>query len=160
MDAFIFINYKRKKKLCRSLKDGECVHHIDGNKFNNDITNLMIFKTITDHTAFRKGNKIHKENDIWVAEISNPIIKTSQGVRMQICPCCGKLKSYGANICSDCYSKEKAKNIPPKEDLKKLITKLPMVKIGKLYGVSDNAVRKWCMKYELPYKRKDILKIY
>lgn len=26
----------------------------------------------------------------------------------------------------------------------------------KKHGVSDNAIRKWCKKYNLPYKKKDI----
>lgn len=32
---------------------------------------------------------------------------------------------------------------PTKEKLEELITKYPMTKIGKMYGVSDNAIRKW-----------------
>jgi len=31
------------------------------------------------------------------------------------------------------------------------------VNIGKLYGVSDNAVRKWCKYYGLPYRKRDII---
>lgn len=40
-------------------------------------------------------------------------------------------------------------NWPTKEELKVLIDSEPMVKIGKKFGVSDNAVRKWAKKYEL-----------
>lgn len=38
----------------------------------------------------------------------------------------------------------------------KRFTKYSFVEIGKLYGVSDNAVRKWCKKYGLPYRRRDV----
>jgi len=31
-----------------------------------------------------------------------------------------------------------------------------MIKVGKKYGVSDNAVRKWCKRYGLPYKSRTI----
>ena len=50
----------------------------------------------------------------------------------------------------------KVKNRPSKEELKFLIKEKSMVKIGKMYGVSDNSVRKWCKKYDLPYTKKDI----
>lgn len=159
-DGYVYIHQlQAEKKLNRNLKDGECVHHIDENKYNNDIDNLIVFKTIADHIGFHKGDQIHKENDVWVAEI-NTLATTSHGARMNKCPCCGKLKSFNANMCFDCHSKEKAKNIPSRENLERLIIELSMTKIGKLYNVSDNAVRKWCVKYGLPYKRKDIIKYY
>ena len=37
-----------EQKLGRSLKKGEVVHHIDGNKWNNDINNLAVM-TQADH---------------------------------------------------------------------------------------------------------------
>lgn len=44
-----------EQKLGRSLKKGEVVHHIDGNKRNNDPSNLMVI-TQSEHCAlhFRK----------------------------------------------------------------------------------------------------------
>jgi len=39
-----------------------------------------------------------------------------------------------------------------KDDLENLITKFPMTKIGKMYGVSDNAIRKRCNKLEINWK--------
>ena len=36
----------------RRLKKGECVHHIDFNKQNNKISNLMIFKSHKAHSSF------------------------------------------------------------------------------------------------------------
>lgn len=46
----------------------------------------------------------------------------------------------------------KVKNRPTLEELEKLIETLPLTKIGKMYGVSDNAVRKWIKQYK---KNKD-----
>lgn len=37
------------KMLKRKLKSGEVVHHIDGNKRNNDPSNLMVFKSQEEH---------------------------------------------------------------------------------------------------------------
>ena len=47
---------------------------------------------------------------------------------------------------------------PSKTELKEQTMKHPFTKIAKAYGVSDNAVRKWCKSYNLPYKKKDIKK--
>ena len=40
-----------------------------------------------------------------------------------------------------------------------MIRTMSFVKIGEQYGISDNAIRKWCKLYELPYRKKDI-KLY
>lgn len=42
--------------------------------------------------------------------------------------------------------------------LKELILTIPFTKIGKMFGVTDNAIRKWCKKFNLPFKREDIIK--
>jgi hypothetical protein len=36
---------------------------------------------------------------------------------------------------------------------------MPFTQIGLKFGVSDNAVRKWCDKYNLPRKSTEIKKI-
>ena len=55
-DGYVYIHrLKAEEKLGRQLKPGECVHHIDENKLNNELDNLMIFKTKADHTAFHHG---------------------------------------------------------------------------------------------------------
>lgn len=36
----------------RRLKKGECVHHLDENKENNKISNLMLFKSHREHSKF------------------------------------------------------------------------------------------------------------
>lgn len=45
---------------------------------------------------------------------------------------------------------------PSREELKFLIRNYPFLQIGKKYGVSDNAIRKWCIKYHLPSKVSQI----
>jgi hypothetical protein len=37
-----------------------------------------------------------------------------------------------------------------------MIRKLPFTAIGSMYGVSDNAIRKWCKAVNLPSTKKDI----
>lgn len=45
---------------------------------------------------------------------------------------------------------------PDRQTLLEEISVLPFTKIGEKYGVSDNAVRKWCKYYNLPYRKKDM----
>lgn len=47
---------------------------------------------------------------------------------------------------------------PSREELKQLIRTKPFTQIGKIYGVSDNAIRKWCDFEKLPRKKNEINK--
>lgn len=74
------------------------------------------------------------------------------------CKYCGALISSRNKlaVCRRCYNLYGfncvVKNKPSREELKKLIRNESFLKIGKRYNVSDNAVRKWCKTYNLPYK--------
>lgn len=62
-DPYIIYRTKRihrliaEQKLGRPLKKGEVVHHIDGDKTNNDPSNLMIFASQAEHMKYHKGEK-------------------------------------------------------------------------------------------------------
>lgn len=133
--------------LGRELRDGETVHHKDRNRSNNSFDNLMVFKTMSDHSAFHQGMDIELDGDVYIA-IRKP--------KKDLCPVCGEIKYSIAGVCRNCHNKEKAKNIPVKEELCNLIFQYNMTQIGRMFNVSDNAVRKWCKKYNLPYKTSDI----
>ncbi len=45
---------------------------------------------------------------------------------------------------------------PSKEELGRLLQESNFTVIGKTYGVSDNAIRRWCKTYGLPYRKKDM----
>lgn len=58
---------------------------------------------------------------------------------------------FGTKYCSK-YCAAKARRVvkrPDKQTLKELIDTLPLTRIGKLYNVSDNAVRKWIKFYDM-----------
>ena len=63
-------------------------------------------------------------------------------------------------MCRECYVKEnESEKKPSREILKEKIRALSFLKIGEEYGVSDNAIRKWCKSYNLPYQ-KSVIKSY
>lgn len=90
-----------------------------------------------------------------IRDIDYPIRKRQK--KVSYCIDCGK-EIYKESIrCLYCYNViSKKANRPSKEELFELIKTMPFLKIGEMYGVSDNAIRKWCMSYGLPYKQKDI----
>lgn len=136
-----------EEKLGRLLNDGECVHHINKVRNDNIKENLIVFKTIADHTAFHQGCEIELIGDVYIA-------KTHKN---NICPNCGEHKDYKAKYCLNCRNIARRKvERPNKEMLLDLIKAKTFAQIGKMYGVSENAVRKWCKLYNLPYKRKDV----
>ena len=47
---------------------------------------------------------------------------------------------------------------PPRDDLAKMIYENGFALVGRKYGVSDNAVRKWCTTYGLPNKKQELIK--
>lgn len=74
-----------------------------------------------------------------------------------ICIDCGKEIDYKSIRCDKCYKIYSRKvKWPLKEELKDMILTQPFTQIAKKYGVTDNAVRKWCKYYSLPYRKKDI----
>ena len=50
--------------LGRRLKSKEHVHHIDGNKLNNKIKNLIVFKSYSSHRRFHANSKNIKKEEI------------------------------------------------------------------------------------------------
>lgn len=142
---------KAEEKLGRKLIEGEVVHHIDSNRKNNDTDNLMIFDSAKSHAAYHRGIEAVKRGDVWHCE-DNEKCK---------CPICGRKKFINAELCGDCHRRNQRKNIPSKEDLLNLLIKeeKTFVSVGNIYGVSDNAVRKWCVSYGIPKTSKEIKKL-
>lgn len=75
------------------------------------------------------------------------------------CEDCGCNVSPYAKRCLCCRNAKRAASIPQRHELKKLLRILPFTKVGEKYGVTDNAVRRWCAKYGLP-KHSSIIKQY
>lgn len=84
-------------------------------------------------------------------------ILAQRAPKKNYCIDCGKEISLKALRCPCCSNQSKRQAIrPDKEELKKMIRNQTFLSIGQKYNVSDNAVRKWCKQYGLPYRVKDI----
>ena len=89
-------------------------------------------------------------------EISNQI-EESKTALVKRCEICGQPISKYAKYCTDCFAKQRQTvERPSREQLKYDIRHMPMLQVGKKYNVSDNAIRKWCSKMNLPNKVSEI----
>lgn len=116
-------------KIGRLLREGEVVHHIDGNVENNDPSNLEVMSNI-DHS------KLHK-----------PIIYNVT------CSLCSKVfkpesnKQIASRFCSQlCWHKYNQSFEVSKEELTRLVWEIPTTKIAEKFKVSDKAIEKRCKK--------------
>lgn len=75
------------------------------------------------------------------------------------CKECGKVisKDSTLQLCWDCYNLYRASHIPTKENLQQILLKNNgnFTQVGKIFNVTDNAVRKWCIKYGLSTHSSD-----
>lgn len=73
------------------------------------------------------------------------------------CIDCGQPILHGSKRCVSCSGKaQRVAERPSREELKQLIRTKPFQTIGKMYGVRDNSIRKWCDRYNLPRRKLDI----
>lgn len=153
-----------EKKLGRFLKDGETVHHINEDKLNNNIENLLVFHSRGDHIRFHQiGKDVSRLKEL---EDGSFICEK------KTCADCGaELKNVHATRCIACFNKRvkegfypgKSRAVNPntnkvctREELKAMIRTKTFVDIGKFFGVTDNAVRKWCVGLSLPRTKTQI----
>lgn len=131
------------------------INHIDHNKNNNSYKNLEL---VTHSENMRKqvlhsGNKLAPRcKHCW--KRIYPKVNS-----FAYCKKCSKDLNIERKILYNRSKNRKILERPSKEDLLKLILSKSFLEIGRIYGVSDNAIRKWCKQYNLPFRRKDIEKI-
>ena len=92
----------------------------------------------------------------WHREIDYPIRKTINNENY--CIKCNKKINKKSQYCIDCYKKEFYVQRPTCSELIQLMYQYSKEEIGRMYGITGNAIKKWCIAYGIPYKKKELLK--
>lgn len=144
--------------------DALCFHHTDPKIKENSPT-----KIINEWSTERSIPQLMKEKVILLCSNCHYEIHSEQydesiqldmsPILNQNCEVCDKVfftkVKPGKEIqklCSEqcsAISRRKIKERPSKDELELLLKQYSFVKLGKIYGVSDNAIRKWAKKYDL-----------
>lgn len=139
--------------------------HIDGNRYNNELNNLR-FLCPNCHSQQLTSNrkKPSLRLDLESVKTILPECESKRQVLLKL----GKAEANANYAALDKLFREhnlvitkkrtyvykphlnerKVKR-PSKEELERLVELMSMVKIGKMFGVTDNAVRKWIKYYNL-----------
>ena len=123
--------------------------HVNGVNTDNRIENLrLLCPNCHSQTNTYAGLNKGKDN----------LLKLETKPVKDICPICGvNEKLISSSMCAECYHKqERVVDRPTREELKDLIRVIPFTRIADKFGVTDNAIRKWCDSYNLPRRVSDI----
>lgn len=162
---------KRKKEYAIQQFGGKCqicgynkcvealeFHHIDENGKKYNPSNIIIAKSWESAAEELKRcillcANCHREVHYKKIDTEYLIRRMTPFVRI-VCETCGKKVStkreeqrYCSPACAD-FGRRKAER-PTKTELKRLLKTENFTKIGRMFKVSDNAVRKWAKKYNL-----------
>ena len=148
------------------------LHHLDESEKNANVSSLIV-----------RGSKCvclcsncHREVHAGVTEIPEDIARFDETLlteddipvrsekKYDSCPVCGKQKWEKQQFCSnECLGLSRRKMNVSEQELRKLIweDKLSYVEIGKMFGVSDNAIRKRAKKLGIELRKvKKQIKLY
>ena len=141
-------NY-RKTKVNKTVSDETLLSLVDSSK---DIKELLLTAGLSTSGAnYKRVRTLFKNNNV---------TKFNKDLKINHCLDCGCLISPESIRCPICNKQNQQKQSlkPTREILKTEIRSMPFTQIGLKYSVTDNAVRKWCKGYNLPYTKKEINK--
>lgn len=127
--------YVMCQSIGRKLNNNECIHHVDRDRSNNNISNLRLMDK-------NHHNELHA------------FVKSMESIEYEFnCPVCGRnFQSYKSErkTCSkECILKLRRKLEISAEELEEIVWSMPLTKAGELLGVSDVTVKKRCKKLNI-----------
>ena len=127
-------HYVMCEHIGRPLRDDECVHHIDRNRANNDLGNLMLM-TKSEHSALhaREDGRLQPREGIVCASCGGVFVAQVGGRRKFCSVACSDAGRQVFSIDAD--------------SLAALVLEKPLRDIARELGVSDVAVAKRCKKF-------------
>lgn len=143
-------NYGSKNKKHNDISDEELIQAL---KISSSIRKALFSLGLSDAGAnYNRARKLINDYNL-------VLLKTESKAKEIFCIDCGKPIYPGSTRCIQCEAKTRQTFEVSREELKDLIRTTPFTKIGEQFGVSDNTIRKWCDKYNLPRKASEIKKI-
>lgn len=124
------------------------VNHIDHNKSDNSMDNLEL----VTHSENLKKAVLHYGNKL--APRCKQCGRRIYSKKPNTVYCYKCAKTYDESLYT--HPKKYKYEHPSKEVLWELIKTKPFVEIGRMYGVTDNAIRKLAKSYNLPFRKNDI----
>lgn len=113
------------------------VHHVDGNKLNNDPSNLRIM-TRSEHAI------LHTPSDYLPSVEVADERKQRVRARKRLCVDCGKEVTRRSVRCHDCHQLHKRTvDRPCTPFVSGLVKSIGYEATGRIYGISGTAIRKW-----------------
>ena len=117
------------------------------------------------HREIHEGYYTQEElwlKQIYNEEIANELRQKKEAISTKtrfFCKQCGNEIAHNiTGLCKVCIleARRVVKQRPSRAELKKLIRMYPFTEIGRMYNISDNAIRKWCISEKLPSTKKEI----
>lgn len=130
--------YMASLRIGRWINSTEDAHHIDENKRNNDWRNLRVMSR-SDHMIHHRTKGLRPKRAAYYNRCNN----------------CGKLFIFTRIqqiYCSiECSSGKRKRANLSRSELIKLLKENNMTEIGRMFGVTTNAVKKWCVRLNIFY---------
>jgi len=129
--------------------------HIDGDNSNNELSNLrFLCPNCHSQTMTFCGHKNRIRVKTYCSQCG---CELSRKNKTSMCRACNAETGNYSKIASNRESSI-IKAIPDKTELENLLINNSLSGIGRKHGVSDNAVRKWCIKYGIDLKKNKFSK--
>lgn len=118
---------------------------------NGQKTSISLAK---DYTIEKQWSKFLENGQSFEKFIDNFSTST---INQNKCKICGQPITEKATLCVKCFhDTSRTVERPNRDQLKNLIRTFPFTQIAEQYGVTDNAIRKWCDIEKLPRTKKQI----